>query len=103
MRMSDTIRIATPGVRKNAYIAGTLQASSATNIYIMTGRGFTNTGTRSIRFFEVTGSSIVFSNSVSVFSFSFGTPSGLGLSEITLNPYESLTGTGCATAGGLDQ
>lgn len=74
-------------------------ASYATNITSISTGGWTNVGPKTLRVFGFTGTSVIFSNSVSKLNFSLGTiTTG---STFTLNPSESLTGTSCACAGSV--
>lgn len=72
-------------------------ASYATNTYTVTTGGYTNLGTKTVKLWGFTGTSVVFSNSVSRTQFSLGTVVAIGVPQI-LNPNESLTGTSCAAA-----
>ena len=68
-------------------------ASFATNTYVVSPTGYTNTGTKTVRIPNFAGVSVNFSNSISKISFSLGTVT----SQLQiLQPNESLTGTSCS-------
>jgi predicted choloylglycine hydrolase len=90
-------------VNGNVVASGTIAATNgfgsyATNNYTMNATGFTNVETRNIQIFELTGTSILYSNSASTMHFSLGSPTGTGVTLI-LKPGCSVSGTGCVVAG----
>jgi len=73
--------------------------STATNTYSMTSTGYTNTGTKNIRIFDLTGASLVFSNAQSTFNF---TMTNTAYPFVVISPNESITGTGCQASAMAD-
>jgi hypothetical protein len=81
------------GLRVDGY------GSTATNTYSMSPNGYTNTGTKNIRIFDLTGASLVFSNSQSMFNFAM---TNTTYPFVVISPNESITGTGCQADAMVD-
>jgi hypothetical protein len=73
--------------------------STATNTYSMTSTGYTNTGTKNIRIFDLTGLGLVFSNALSTVHFAM---TNTAYPFVVISPNESITGTGCQASALVD-
>ncbi len=72
--------------------------SYATNTFTMGSTGFTNKSSLNLQVFEMTGTSVVYTNPASGYGFSFGSPSVLGVTFV-LKPNCFIKGTAMAAAG----